>query len=87
MSSWWRLHVRNPCFHFVSRMESSGSHPSMSASFTGLSAEFVAGAAALYTQLVQPAKGVRGAFFTALLRRFDGAACLVTRGDAPSDLA
>ena len=88
MLRWWRLHVRKSVLSTSSAgWKARGSHPNMSASSTGLSAELAAGAAALYAQLVQPAKGVRGAFFTALLRRFDGAACLVTRGDAPPDLA
>lgn len=39
--------------------------------------------AALYTQLVQQGKGTRSGFLMALLRRFDSAACLVTRGAAP----
>lgn len=50
-----------------------------------LQPELAAGAAALYTQLVQPQKGTRSSFLSSLLRRFDTAACLVTR-DAATDL-
>lgn len=49
----------------------------------GLAPELASGVAALYTQLVQQGKGTRSGFLMALLRRFDSAACLVTRSAAP----